>query len=215
MSLEKIVLIFALLGSVAWLGEAAIRLFGFFVAKRTLALKQAQQDQIKAFEEAKIQAQADSAKAAQESIVSLVQAVQAMKVVVESVELPVSPATEAAPKEQATTSSPSASGDLVAGASLDQKVAMLAATVVSQAEQMEAIQATLRQLVESVAPQAPKRRATRKGADESGLTRANSMEARAANTPSGARHFDESMIEGLLTGMPPAETREGNFEIVR
>lgn len=215
MSLEKIVLVFALLGSVAWLGETAIRLFGFFVAKRTQAIKQAQAAKLKALEDAKIQAQADSAKAAQESIASLVQAVHAMKVAVGSVELPVSPATEATPNEQATTSSPSALGGLGEAASLDQKVAMLAATVLSQAEQMEAIQASLRQIAESVAPQAPKRRAPRKGADESGLTRATATAARAANTPSGARHSDEPPMEGLLTGMPPVETRQGDFEVVR
>lgn len=212
MSPEKIVLVFALLGSVAWLGETAIRLFGHFVAKRKVAINLEHAAKLKALEESKVQAQTESAKAAHDSIISLMQAVQSMQKAIGSVALP---SFESATEAQAPAPAPHDNGDASEGATIEQKVAILASTVGSQAEQLEAIQATLRQLVESMGSQAPKRRTPRKGSDESSLNRASSSTARAASTPATSSHFDDPSIEGLLSGMPPAGMREGEFEIVK
>lgn len=215
MSPEKIVLVFALLGSVAWLGETAIRLFGYFVAKRTTAINQANAAKLKALEEAKMKAQTESAQAAHDSIISLMQAVKGMQKAFGSVAQPSAESANNATQAQATAPSTPAIGDVGEGATIEQKVAILASTVGSQAEQLEAIQASLRMLVESMGPQAPKRRAPRKGGDESGLSRASSTAARAAKTPVASGHSDDPSIEGLLDGMPPVDKREGEFEVVK
>ena len=218
---EKILFVTALLGSVLYLFDRIVGAYAHQAEKKKAKLQAEKEEFLKARAEAQEKAKLEQAKAAQSAIVQLVETVHAMQAAIAGVSgvLPepasTAPVGAVAPAGQ-EASSPTSATSSVPGENmtLEQKVSFLASAVMAQSEQMEAIQATLRQITE--AGGSPKRRVARKGADETGISQAASKAAKAVGNHSmtaGAR--EEPPLDGLDSQPPHEDQRQGDFEIVK
>lgn len=218
---EKVLFVVALLGSVLYLFDRIVGGYVHISEKKKAKLQAEKEEFLKARAEVQEKAKLEQAKAAQSAIVQLVETVHAMQAAFAGFSgvLPASasaaPVGAAVPASQ-DASAPTPATSPVPGAdmTLEQKVSFLASTVMAQSEQMDAIQATLRQITE--AGGAPKRRVARKGADEAGISQAASKAAKAVGNhgmTAGAR--EEPPLDGLDSQPPHEGQRQGEFDIVK
>ncbi|MHC3436471.1 MULTISPECIES: hypothetical protein [Delftia] len=217
MSTQEILFTIALLGSALYLFDRIAGVFAALYAKKKAKLEVEKEALLKAEAVAKEKARLEQAKEAQNAVLQLVEIVNNMKKGLAGfsdvlpVPAPSAPSgAVAAGVQEVPVPVSAASAKTDAEMSLEGKISFLASTVMAQAEQMESIQATLRQLTE--AGGAPKRRSARKGADGSGIV----TPASPAGASAGNRSAREvPSLDGLENQPPLQGERQGEFDIVK